>query len=49
MVGREPDIRLLSAVWSDEGVDLRNIDIEQLLDRILDLALVGLAEAHIEY
>jgi hypothetical protein len=42
VVGGEPNVRLLSAVWSDEGVNFGDVDVVQLLDGLLDLALVRL-------
>ena len=41
-------IRLLGAIRSDQGIDLDAVDIIQLLQRILDLSLVGL-HVHDEY
>ena len=39
---RQSDVGLLEPVRPDEGVDLLWLDVVQLLDRLLDLALVGL-------
>lgn len=42
VIRSQPDVRLLAAIWSDEGVDLCNINIIKFLDRLFNLTLVGL-------
>lgn len=42
MVSSQSDVSLLGTVRSDQGVDLLNVNIVQLLDGSLDLVLVGL-------
>lgn len=42
MVSSQSDVGLLGTVWSNQGVDLLNLDIVQLLNGSLDLVLVGL-------
>lgn len=42
MVSSQSDVSLLGTVRSDQGVDLLNVNIVQLLNGSLDLVLVGL-------
>ena len=42
VIGRQSHVCLLLAIRSDEGVDLGSLHIVELLDRVLDLTLVGL-------
>lgn len=41
VVGSEADVGLLLAVGPDEGVDLGSLNVVELLNRVLDVALVG--------
>lgn len=42
MVSSQSNVGLLGTVWSDQGVDLLNVNLVQLLNGSLDLVLVGL-------
>lgn len=42
MVSSQSDVSLLGTVWSDQSVDLLNVDLVQLLNGSLDLVLVSL-------
>jgi len=42
IVRSEFDVRLLTSIRTDEGIDLGNIDVVQFLDRLLDLRFVRL-------
>ncbi len=42
LVWRQAGKSLLLAVWPDQGVDLDRVDVVHLLQRVLDLPLVGL-------
>lgn len=41
-IGGQPSESLLGTIWPDEGVDLDAVHIVKLLERSLDLTLVGL-------
>lgn len=47
MVSGQSDVSLLGTVWSDQSVDLLNVNLVQLLDSSLDLVLVSL-QANLE-
>lgn len=42
MVSSQSDVSLLGTVWSDQSVNVLNVNLVQLLDGLLDLMLVGL-------
>lgn len=42
MVSGQSDVSLLGTVWSDQSVNLLNVNLVQLLDSSLDLVLVSL-------
>ena len=41
-IGSKASKGLLGTVWADQGVDLDGVDVVELLESLLDLALVGL-------
>lgn len=47
VVSSQSDVSLLGTIWSDQGVDLLNVNLVQLLNGSLDLVLVGL-DAHLQ-
>ena len=41
-VGRQTDVSLLDAIGTNQSVDFADVNLVQLLHRLLDLGLVGL-------